>query len=79
MENHGVYVDTYNMMTEENLFVRMNRECFSPEGVDYGQLQVSVGPVAPVEINREVHFLRLRRGLRPAGLGDLLSSYSGRP
>jgi len=36
-------------MTEENLFVRMNRECFSPQGVDYGRLQVSTGPVAPVE------------------------------
>lgn len=35
-------------MTEGNLFVKMNKDCFSPQGVDYERLQVSAGPVAPV-------------------------------
>lgn len=36
-------------MTEGNLFVKMNKDCFSAEGVDYKSLAVSYGPVAPVE------------------------------
>ena len=35
-------------MTEGNLFVRMNKGLFSAQGVDYGRLAVSHGPVAPV-------------------------------
>ena len=35
-------------MTECNLFVRLNKDCFSAEGVDYERLAVSHGPVAPV-------------------------------
>ncbi len=35
-------------MTECNLFVKMNKDCFTPEGVDYERLVVSRGPVAPV-------------------------------
>ena len=39
-------------MSEGNLFVRMNKDCFTPQGVDYESLQVSAGPVAPVEFTR---------------------------
>ena len=35
-------------MTECNLFVKMNKDCFIPDGVDYERLVVSRGPVAPV-------------------------------
>ena len=35
-------------MTEGNLFVKMNKDCFTPQGVDYEKLAVSAGPVAPV-------------------------------
>lgn len=39
-------------MTEGNLFVKMNKALFTPQGVDYEHLQVSAGPVAPVEFTR---------------------------
>ena len=39
-------------MTEGNLFVKMNKALFSPQGIDYEGLQVSAGPVAPVEFTR---------------------------
>ena len=35
-------------LTEGNLFVKLNKQCFTPQGVDYAQLQLSTGPVAPV-------------------------------
>lgn len=35
-------------LTEGNLFVRMNKDCFSAEGVDYTRLLLSSGPLAPV-------------------------------
>ena len=35
-------------MTECNLFVRLNKGQFTADGVDFGQLLLSVGPVAPV-------------------------------
>lgn len=35
-------------MTEGNLFVKMNKDCFTPQGIDYENLVVSTGPVAPV-------------------------------
>lgn len=35
-------------MTECNLFVKMNKERFTPWGVDYKALEISRGPVAPV-------------------------------
>ena len=35
-------------MTECNLFVKMNKEHFTPQGVDYRALEISRGPVAPV-------------------------------
>lgn len=35
-------------MTEGNLFVKMNKHCFTPQGVDYENLALSAGPVAPV-------------------------------
>ena len=36
-------------MTEGNLFVKMNKDLFAPQGVDYRGLALSTGPVAPVE------------------------------
>ena len=39
-------------MTEGNLFVKMNKDCFTPQGVDYESLRVSAGPVAPVAFTR---------------------------
>ena len=39
-------------MTEGNLFVKMNKELFTPQGVDYKALAVSAGPVAPVAFVR---------------------------
>ena len=39
-------------MTEGNLFVRLNKECFTQQGVDYASLVVAVGPVAPVAFTR---------------------------
>lgn len=39
-------------MTEGNLFVKMNKELFTPQGVDYESLAVSAGPVAPVAFVR---------------------------
>ena len=35
-------------MTECNLFVKMNKERFTPEGVLYSELEISCGTVAPV-------------------------------
>lgn len=35
-------------LTEGNLFVRMNKHCFTPQGIDYSRLALSTGPVAPV-------------------------------
>lgn len=35
-------------MTEGNLFVKINKERFTPQGVDYSTLEISRGPVAPV-------------------------------
>lgn len=35
-------------MTEGNLFVKMNKKRFTPQGVDYNTLEISRGPVAPV-------------------------------
>ena len=35
-------------MTECNLFVKINKGRFTPQGVDYGALEISRGPVAPV-------------------------------
>ena len=35
-------------MTEGNLFVKMNKGCFTPRGIVYESLAVSAGPVAPV-------------------------------
>ena len=35
-------------MTEGNLFVKMNKDCFSPQNIVYESLQISYGPVAPV-------------------------------
>lgn len=35
-------------MTEGNLFVKMNKQFFTSQGVDYRSLAVSHGPVAPV-------------------------------
>lgn len=35
-------------MTECNLFVKMNKDRFSPQGVDFGALEISRGSVAPV-------------------------------
>lgn len=35
-------------ITECNLFVKMNKERFTPQGVDYKALEISRGPVAPV-------------------------------
>ena len=43
---------TEEHMTEGNLFVKMNKDCFTPQGIDYEQLQVSAGPVAPVAFTR---------------------------
>ena len=39
-------------MTEGNLFVKMNKGFFTPQGIDYEELQVSAGPVAPVAFTR---------------------------
>lgn len=35
-------------LTECNLFVKMNKDCFTPQGVDFGALEISRGSVAPV-------------------------------
>lgn len=35
-------------LTEGNLFVRMNKDCFSSRGIDYTRLLLSSGPLAPV-------------------------------
>lgn len=35
-------------MTECNLFVKMNKDRFTPQGIDYSALEISRGPVAPV-------------------------------
>ena len=41
-------------MTECNLFVKMNKERFTPQGVDYSALEISCGPVAPVAFTSAV-------------------------
>lgn len=35
-------------LTEGNLFVRMNKDCFTSQGIDYKRLLLSSGPLAPV-------------------------------
>ena len=51
----GLYTaSTEEHMTEGNLFVKTNKDCFTPAGVDYRQLQLSLGPVAPVAFTSAV-------------------------
>ncbi|MBR1765494.1 MAG: hypothetical protein IJ745_00465 [Bacteroidales bacterium] len=46
---HGLRQASLEMgMTEGNLFVKMNKDCFRPQGIDYEALELSAGPVAPV-------------------------------
>lgn len=35
-------------LTEGNLFVKMNKQCFTAQGIDYAGMALSTGPVAPV-------------------------------
>lgn len=39
-------------MTEGNLFVKINKGHFTPQGIDYAGLEISRGPVAPVAFTR---------------------------
>ena len=41
-------------MTEGNLFVNLNKECFGGDGVDYESFMVADGPVAPVAFGTAV-------------------------
>ena len=41
-------------MTECNLFVKINKGRFTPQGVDYSALEISRGPVAPVAFTSAV-------------------------
>lgn len=49
----GLYAASMEeQMTECNLFVKINKERFTPQGVRYAELEVSRGPVAPVAFTR---------------------------
>lgn len=50
---HGLHTASMEAhMTEGNLFVKLNKDCFTPQGIDYEHLQVSTGPVAPVAFTK---------------------------
>lgn len=59
-----------NGMTEENMFMRMNKECFGSEGgkvkIDYAGLKVSYGQVGEVRVSgvrREGNRVKVRFGM----------------
>lgn len=46
---YGMRQESLNQgLTEGNLFVRTNKDCFTTQGVEYERLALSCGPVAPV-------------------------------
>lgn len=51
----GLHMESLRgQMTECNLFVRLNKERFTSQGVDYKALEISRGPVAPVAFTEAV-------------------------